>query len=374
MDWYIVHQVSQVHTRLITERLGIDPAEAPLTFPQYGNVGPAAIPITLASRRGSDRSRRPRAVHGHRIGAEHELHRNRLVTARAHRGSPASPDARATLATLGDRSDVVAPVDVPSHDGGTHRWHVLDTGAPRSRSVDAHVLCVHGNPTWGYAWALVPARLHGDLPRDRRRSARHGLQRAHRPPRATSTASGPRRRRRRARHDPAHRPSCSPRTTGAGRSRWAGRCRTREQVAGHDPVQHRHRVPEAASLPASSASPRRAAPRFRVSADADLRRGNRVAVRSPDLEDRPRRPSGRRTEPPAPGGDRRLRRRHSAACRAPVRSGDRRGGRSVSRREGRPCCWHGERRTRCSTTTSPPTSPRGSPTSTLHRFDRRTTW
>ena len=49
MDWYVIHQVSQVHTRLITERLGIDPEKAPLTFPHYGNVGPAAIPITLAS-------------------------------------------------------------------------------------------------------------------------------------------------------------------------------------------------------------------------------------------------------------------------------------------------------------------------------------
>jgi 3-oxoacyl-[acyl-carrier-protein] synthase-3 len=48
MDLYIIHQVSQVHTRLITERLGIDPDKAPLTFPTYGNVGPAAIPITLA--------------------------------------------------------------------------------------------------------------------------------------------------------------------------------------------------------------------------------------------------------------------------------------------------------------------------------------
>jgi 3-oxoacyl-[acyl-carrier-protein] synthase III len=48
MDWYIVHQVSQVHTKLITERLGIDPARVPLTFPKFGNVGPAAIPITLA--------------------------------------------------------------------------------------------------------------------------------------------------------------------------------------------------------------------------------------------------------------------------------------------------------------------------------------
>jgi 3-oxoacyl-[acyl-carrier-protein] synthase-3 len=49
MDWYIIHQVSQVHTRLICERLGIDRERVPLTFPQYGNVGPAAIPITLAS-------------------------------------------------------------------------------------------------------------------------------------------------------------------------------------------------------------------------------------------------------------------------------------------------------------------------------------
>lgn len=48
MDWYVVHQVSQVHTKLITERLGIDPGKVPLTFPHYGNVGPAAIPITLA--------------------------------------------------------------------------------------------------------------------------------------------------------------------------------------------------------------------------------------------------------------------------------------------------------------------------------------
>ena len=48
MDRYIVHQVSSVHTRLITERLDIDPAKVPLTYPKFGNVGPAAIPITLA--------------------------------------------------------------------------------------------------------------------------------------------------------------------------------------------------------------------------------------------------------------------------------------------------------------------------------------
>ena len=49
MDRYVVHQISQVHTRLMCERLGIDPQLVPLTFPRYGNVGAASIPITLAS-------------------------------------------------------------------------------------------------------------------------------------------------------------------------------------------------------------------------------------------------------------------------------------------------------------------------------------
>lgn len=49
LDWYIVHQVSRVHTSLMCERLGIDASKVPLTFPHYGNVGPAAVPITLAS-------------------------------------------------------------------------------------------------------------------------------------------------------------------------------------------------------------------------------------------------------------------------------------------------------------------------------------
>ncbi|WP_151524934.1 3-oxoacyl-ACP synthase III [Serinicoccus kebangsaanensis] len=48
MDRYIVHQVSQVHTTKTAEALGIDLASIPLTFPTYGNVGPAAVAITLA--------------------------------------------------------------------------------------------------------------------------------------------------------------------------------------------------------------------------------------------------------------------------------------------------------------------------------------
>ena len=47
-------------------------------------------------------------------------------------------------------------VQVAGHDGVTRRWHVLDT-AP-SEPV-ATVLCVHGNPTWGYAWASFLRRF-----------------------------------------------------------------------------------------------------------------------------------------------------------------------------------------------------------------------
>ena len=49
MDWYIAHQVSKVHTTMMADRLGIDSAKLPITFPHYGNIGPAAVPITLAT-------------------------------------------------------------------------------------------------------------------------------------------------------------------------------------------------------------------------------------------------------------------------------------------------------------------------------------
>jgi 3-oxoacyl-[acyl-carrier-protein] synthase III len=48
VDRYIVHQISQVHTAMLCETLGIDIAKVPLTFPFLGNVGPASIPITLS--------------------------------------------------------------------------------------------------------------------------------------------------------------------------------------------------------------------------------------------------------------------------------------------------------------------------------------
>ena len=48
-------------------------------------------------------------------------------------------------------------LDVPSHDGDTHRWHLLDTGPGVPGS--ATVVCVHGNPTWAYAWKSFLTRF-----------------------------------------------------------------------------------------------------------------------------------------------------------------------------------------------------------------------
>jgi 3-oxoacyl-[acyl-carrier-protein] synthase-3 len=48
MRYYILHQVSQVHTQAVIDTLGIDADRVPRSFPEYGNIGPAAIPVTLA--------------------------------------------------------------------------------------------------------------------------------------------------------------------------------------------------------------------------------------------------------------------------------------------------------------------------------------
>ncbi len=45
-------------------------------------------------------------------------------------------------------------VEIPGAEGRPVRWHVLDTG-PGPRGT---IVCVHGNPTWGYAWKGFLAR------------------------------------------------------------------------------------------------------------------------------------------------------------------------------------------------------------------------
>ncbi|MFI7079658.1 3-oxoacyl-ACP synthase III [Micromonospora sp. NPDC049903] len=53
MDLYVMHQVSAAHTRGVAERLGLDHRRVPATFPLWGNVGPASLPMTLAQQAGS---------------------------------------------------------------------------------------------------------------------------------------------------------------------------------------------------------------------------------------------------------------------------------------------------------------------------------
>jgi len=60
MDRYILHQVSDVHTNAIVKATGLDRSRVPLTYPGYGNVGPASIPITLSEEAG-------RLVPGNRV-------------------------------------------------------------------------------------------------------------------------------------------------------------------------------------------------------------------------------------------------------------------------------------------------------------------
>ena len=49
MSMYIAHQISNVHTNLMCEQLGLDASHMPLTFPTRGNIGPASVPFTLAT-------------------------------------------------------------------------------------------------------------------------------------------------------------------------------------------------------------------------------------------------------------------------------------------------------------------------------------
>jgi 3-oxoacyl-[acyl-carrier-protein] synthase III len=48
MDRYAIHQVSQVHTDALCDKLGIDSDRVPRTFPTRGNIGPVSVPFTLA--------------------------------------------------------------------------------------------------------------------------------------------------------------------------------------------------------------------------------------------------------------------------------------------------------------------------------------
>ncbi|MBM7050922.1 MULTISPECIES: 3-oxoacyl-ACP synthase III [unclassified Rothia (in: high G+C Gram-positive bacteria)] len=50
MDSIVTHQVSNAHTNAIIEAVDLDREKLPLTFPTWGNVASAALPMTLAQQ------------------------------------------------------------------------------------------------------------------------------------------------------------------------------------------------------------------------------------------------------------------------------------------------------------------------------------
>jgi 3-oxoacyl-[acyl-carrier-protein] synthase-3 len=48
IDWFVAHQTSVRHIQSMAHALGVDRSRFPLTLPWYGNMGPAAVPFTLA--------------------------------------------------------------------------------------------------------------------------------------------------------------------------------------------------------------------------------------------------------------------------------------------------------------------------------------
>lgn len=69
----------------------------------------------------------------------------------------ASPSA-ADLAAFGLDPSWSRMVEVPGHDGATHRWHLLDRPAVGTGGVT--VVCLHGNPTWSFLWSRLLHELH----------------------------------------------------------------------------------------------------------------------------------------------------------------------------------------------------------------------
>ena len=48
-DHFVIHQVSKIHTESIVKLFSLDPQKIHTIYPEMGNVGPASVPITLAS-------------------------------------------------------------------------------------------------------------------------------------------------------------------------------------------------------------------------------------------------------------------------------------------------------------------------------------
>ena len=48
LDQFVIHQVSKVHTESIMKLLGVSSDKVHRIYPEFGNIGPASVPIALA--------------------------------------------------------------------------------------------------------------------------------------------------------------------------------------------------------------------------------------------------------------------------------------------------------------------------------------
>jgi len=55
VDEYVLHQVSATHTASLCQALSLDPRKVMTIFPEFGNIGPASVPIVLSKAAESGR-------------------------------------------------------------------------------------------------------------------------------------------------------------------------------------------------------------------------------------------------------------------------------------------------------------------------------
>ena len=71
------------------------------------------------------------------------------------------PPSRRELENIGVPPEWSSVVEVPSHDGATYSWHVLQR--PGTSENAPVVLCLHGNPTWSFLWSRLFHELNSDV-------------------------------------------------------------------------------------------------------------------------------------------------------------------------------------------------------------------
>ena len=62
LDEFVIHQVSQVHTQAFIKAIGIDPKKVLTIFSEYGNIGPASVPIVLSKLKEMGRLRKGQRI------------------------------------------------------------------------------------------------------------------------------------------------------------------------------------------------------------------------------------------------------------------------------------------------------------------------